>query len=72
MGMMTVKKYRYLIIDWPLLKISGTDSLKTAMRIYEKEGGVSIIDTKNVTDYTGRGVEFDGIKELDLNDFADK
>jgi hypothetical protein len=31
--MMTVKKYRYLIIDWALLKISGTDRLKTAMRL---------------------------------------
>ena len=61
-------KHRYLIIDWALLKISGTDSLKTAMRIYEKEGGVSIIDAKNGTDYTGIGVEFEGIKEIDLND----
>ena len=69
---MTDKKYRYLIIDWELRKISGTDSRKTAMRIYEKEGGLSIIDAKNGTDYAGRGVEFEEIKGLDLNDFVDK
>lgn len=69
---MTVKKYRYLIIDWSLLKISGTDRLKTAMRLCEKEQGLAIIDTKDGTEYALRGVEFEKIKELDLNDFVDK
>jgi hypothetical protein len=65
-------EHRYLIIDWALLKISGTDSRKTAMRIYKKQGGLSIIDAKNGTEYTGVGFEFEEIEELDLNDFVDK
>ncbi len=63
-------EYRYLIVDFALLKISGTNRLKVALNAYEKAGGgLSIVDTKDNTEYTGVGVLFESIKELDLNDF---
>jgi hypothetical protein len=62
-------EHRYLIVDFALLKISGTNRLKIALRAYEKNGGLSIVDTKNNTEYAGVGAKFEKIKDLDLNDF---